>query len=756
MMVQASRRELLQAMGALVVVASVRAEAASGATATINVPGKTARKTIDPTELDAWIAISVEGEVTAFLGKGDVGQGIEVAIAQIVAEELDLKVDQVQVVLADTALTCDLGGVAGSNGILRGGAALRKAAAEARRVLVDRAAQRLAVPVSTLTVRDGAISAPGKPGLTYGQLVESNFKTRLGWNGQYRNALEISGKAKPKSPDKYTVVGTSPPRRDVEAKVFGHYEYSADVRVPGMLHGRVIRPQVAGSRIISVDKSSIADITGARVVRKGDFLGVLADREWDAIQAATALKVIWEARPAPFFASDSLHDHIRKAPVVKRVVVKDVGSVDDAFAKATTLVEAEYEWPFQSHAGMGPACAVADVRPDGVTLWNPSQKTHASAEGVAKLLGRPLESVRSIYCQGPGSYGRNDSGDATADAALMSSLCGRPVRVQGMRVDAQGWDPKAPASTHRARAVVKDGKLVAYEYVSKAFTRQDVSSFESEAYDLLAGLQTGFKNDPAPVFMAPEDGYAAPNLRSAWEVIPALLSGPSPLRTSNMRDPLGIQVHFASESFIDECALAAGVDPVAFRLAHIADPRHRAVIEAAAKLAGWQAGPPGARRSRTDTAMVGRGIAYGIRGGTIVATVCEVEVSRESGRVWPRRFWVAHDCGLVVNPETLKHVIEGNVGFATSRALFEEVTFDADNVTSLDWSSYPILDIGDAPQSVDIMLINRPEIPPTGAGEAASRPVAPAIANAIFDATGVRLRRAPFTADRMKAALSQL
>lgn len=738
-------------MGALVIVAFASTEAPGEGKATFK-PGD---KPLDPAELDSWIAISTDGAVTAFLGKGDVGQGVEVAIAQIVAEELDLEVDRVAVVLADTALTCDLGGVSGSNGILRGGAALRKAAAEARRVLVERAAVQFDVPVSALKVDAGVVSAPGKNGLSYGQLVKGNFRNRLDWNGQFRNALEITGKATPKSPDQYKVVGTSPPRRDVAAKVFGTYRYSADVRVPGMLHGRVVRPAVAGARLASVDETSIAMFAGAKVVRKQDFLGVVAEREWDAVQAAMAVKATWQPGPSPFFPSDGVHDHIRKAPVVKRQVVKDVGAVDQVLAAAKTVVEAEYAWPFQSHAGMGPACAVADVRPDRVTVWNPSQKTHASAEGIAKLLDRPLDSVRSIYCQGPGSYGRNDSGDAAADAALMSLLCGRPVRVQGMRVDAQGWDPKAPATLHKARAAVSNGKLVAYDYVSKAFTRQDVSSFESEPYDLLAGLQTGFRKDPAPVFMAPEDGYSVPNSRSAWEVIPALLPGPSPLRTSNMRDPLGIQVHFASESFIDECALAAGADPVAFRLSHIADPRHRAAIETVAKLAGWQAGPPGTRRSRTASTMVGRGVAYGIRGGTIVATICEVEVSRETGRVWPRRFWVAHDCGLVVNPGTLKQVIEGNVGFATSRALFEEVTFDADNVTSLDWVGYPILNIGDAPQSVEIALIDRPEVPPTGAGEAASRPVAPAIANAIFDATGVRLRRAPFTAERMKAALAK-
>jgi nicotinate dehydrogenase subunit B len=403
---------------------------------------------------------------------------------------------------------------------------------------------------------------------------------------------------------------------------------------------------------------------------------------------------------------------------------------------------------------MGPACAVADVRPDGVTLYNPSQKTHATAQGVAKLLGRPVESVRSIYVQGPGSYGRNDAGDACADAALMSLLAGKPVRAQGMRADGHGWDPKGAASIHTVRATVSDsGRIVGHDYASKGFTRMEVNTFEQSPQDFLAGQQTGFPNHPAPAFGAPEDAYEFRARRISWETIPSLLDGPSPLRTSHLRDPLGPQLHFASESFIDECALAANADPVAFRLAHISDKRHRAVIEAAAKAADWTAGPPGTRRQTEGGKAVGRGFAYAPRGDTLVAMACEVEVDKATGRIWPRRFWVAHDCGLIVNPGTLKNVIEGNVVHGASRALFEEVTFDANNVTSLDWVGYPILEMADAPESVEIVLIDHPELPPSGAGEPSTRPVAAAIANAVFDATGVRLRRAPFTRARMKAGL---
>ena len=748
----ASRRQLLQGMGALVVIMTAPAEAlAAAATAPGGLP--------HPAELDSWIAIAADGKVTAFFGKPDVGQGVEVAIAQIVAEELDVPLDHVSIVQADTARTCDQGGVSGSTGIQLGGAMLRGAAAEARRLLLEQAAVKLSVTPDKLAVRDGVVSVIGAPRrkVSYAQLIKGGrFDAKLEWNGKTGNALLATGKAKPKTPDQYRLVGTSPPRRDIPPKVHGTFAYAADHRPPGMLHGRTIHPPVAGSRPVAVDEASIARFPGAKVLRKGDFIGVVAPREWDAVQAARTLKVTWSKGPAPLFDSETLFDHIRKAPAQKREVVQNQGAVDQALKGGGLLVEAEYEWPFQSHASLGPGCAVADVRPDGVTLWNPSQKTFATAQGVAKLLGRPVESVRSIYIQGPGSYGRNDAGDACADAAVMSSLVGKPVRVQWMRADGHGWDPKGAASIHKVRAVIgADGKMAAYDYLSKGVNRMDVNTFEQDPQDFLAGPLLGFANNPAPNFGAPEDSYVVPNRRMAWETIPKLMDGASPLRTSHLRDPLGPQIHFASESFIDECAAAAKADPVAFRLAHVQAPRHRAVIEAAAKAANWKAGPPGARRSGSGQVVTGTGFAYANRGQTIVAVVSEVEVDKATGRVWPRRFWVAHECGLIVNPNTLKLVIEGNVVHGASRALFEEVKFDADNVTSTDWISYPILDVLDAPEAVDVVLLDRPDLPSSGADEPSTRPVAAAVANAIYDAVGVRLRRAPFTRQRIKAALSK-
>ncbi len=748
----ASRRQLLQGMGALVVLISAPAEVlAQTAKITDGLP--------HPAELDSWIAIAADGKVTAFFGKPDVGLGVEMAIAQIVAEELDVPLDRVSIVMADTKRTCDQGGVSGSTGVQLGGAMLRGAAAEARRLLVEQASVKLGVATDKLEVRDGVVSVIGAPRkkVTYAQLIKGGrFDAKLDWNGKTGNTLLATGKAKPKTPDQYRLVGTSPKRRDIPGKVHGTYPYAADYRPPGMLHGRTIQPPVAGAKPVSVDEASIARFSRAKVLRKGDFIGVVAPREWDAIQAARTLKVTWSQGPSPLFDSETLYDHIRKAPVVKREVVQNLGAVDETLKGGGLLVEAEYEWPFQTHASMGPGCAVADVRPDGITLWNPSQKTFATAQGVAKLLGRPVESVHSIYVQGPGSYGRNDAGDACADAAVMSSLAGKPVRVQWMRADGHGWDPKGAASIHEVRAAIgADGKMAAYDYLSKGVNRMDVNTFEQDPQDFLAGQRLGFPNTPTPNFGTPEDSYVVPNRRMAWETIPKLMEGASPLRTSHLRDPLGPQIHFASESFIDECAAAAKADPVAFRLAHIQAPRHRAVIEAAAKAANWKAGPPGARRGGSGSTVTGTGFAYANRGQTIVAVVSEVEVDKTTGRVWPRRFWVAHECGLVINPDNLKLVIEGNVVHGASRALFEEVKFDADNVTTTDWISYPILGMEDAPETMEMVLLNRPDLPPSGAGEPSTRPVAAAIANAIYDATGARMRRAPFTRQRMKAALAK-
>jgi CO/xanthine dehydrogenase Mo-binding subunit len=742
-----SRRSLLDASGALVV--------SIAAPGPLRAQGKAAPKPA-PDQLDTFLAVRADGSVVAYFGKPDVGQGVDVAIRQIVAEELDVAVERVSLVMSDTAVTVNQGGASGSTGIERGGVTMRYAGAEARRVLLDMAAQRLAVAAGALRVDDGVVSVVADPAkrVTYAELIgDERFDVPMQWNGEYGNTLLSRGRAEPKRPAEYRVVGTSVARTDIPEKVFAKHTFVTDVRLPGMLHARVLRPAVAGSVPVAVDEASIAGIPGARVVWKGGFLGVVAPREWNAIRAAGDLRVRWSQTTRPFPGSDGVYDHIRAAAPVKREETMRKGDAPGAIAGAAKIIEAEYEWPFQSHASMGPACVVVDAQADSATVWTGTQKPHFARDGVAAILGLKPEQVRAIWVRGPGSYGRNDAGDAAMDAAVLSQAVGAPVRVQYSRDQGHGWDPKGPASVHRVRAGLDaDGKVVGYHFESRGFSRTDIDTTERDPAHSLAGQLMGVALKSIPAFGVPAEPYVFPAQLRAWETIAPLLDRASPLRSAHLRDPVGPQISFAAESFIDELAHATGSDPVAFRLAHLENARSIAVIRACADKFGWQ--PRVAASARNEGSVVtGRGFAYTQRGGTIVATAVEVEVNRDNGAVRPRRFTVAHDCGLIVNPQGLQLCIEGNVMQGISRSLFEEVTFDKAMVTSLDWTSYPILDLADAPDAIDIVLINRLEVPPSGAGESSIRPVAAALANAIFDATGVRVRRAPLTPERVKTAI---
>ncbi len=752
-----SRRSLLKAGGALVV--SIGMPIALDAVLRIGEAfAQGVRPPLTPEQLSSYIAVNGDGTVSAFLGKTDMGQGLFVAIGQMVAEELDVPFKAVTVIMGDTASSVNQGGASGSTGIQRGGRQLRMAAAEARRVLVEMAAAKLALPPDALTVTDGVIHAKAEASkkVSYAELIGGRyFNVELNWNKELDNGLYAPGKAQPKDWKEHKIVGQPIPREDIAPKVYAQQDFCTDIKRPGMVHGRMIRPAVAGSMPAKVDESSIKDIPGTRVVWEKGFLGVVADNEWDAIRASQKLKVEWSDAKPPFPNQAALYDHIRSAAVRKREVGgKETGNVDEAFKTAARVIEAEYEWPFQSHASMGPACAVVEIKDGQATLWTGTQKPHYARDGIAAMLGMPVENVRAIWVLGPGSYGRNDAGDAAMDAAVLAKAVGRPVRVQYTRAQATGWDPKGPASIHRARAAIDaSGNVVAYEFTSKGFSRLDVFSREGKPPDTLAGQLMGVTIRSGDAFRVPEESYEFANKRLAWETIAPLLGRASPLRTSHLRDPVGPQVHFASESFMDEVAAALGLDPIAFRLRHVKAGRDIAVIKAAAEKAGWQA-RPSPRKDQTGNTVSGRGIAYAQRGGTRVAVVAEVDVDRAGGKIWARRFTVAHDCGQIINPDGLKHTIEGNIVQGVSRTLWEEVKFDANNVTSVDWMTYPILDIAEAPETIDVVLINHPEVLPSGAGEPSTRPVAAAIANAIFDATGVRMRRVPFSPDRVKQALS--
>ncbi|HEY0223845.1 MAG TPA: molybdopterin cofactor-binding domain-containing protein [Pseudolabrys sp.] len=716
-----------------------------------------AKPPLTPDQLSSYIAVNADGTVSAYYGKMDMGHGLHVAIGQIVAEELDVPFKAVKVIMADTAYTVNQGGASGSTGIQLGGKQLRMAAAEARRVLVEMASGLLSVPAERLTVADGVVSVADDKAkrISYAEMIGGKyFNVQLEWNKQYGNALYAPGKAQPKKPSDYKIVGQPIKREDVAPKVFAQEDFCTDVKVPGMVHGRMIRPAVAGSVPVKVDENSIKQFPGAKVVWDKGFLGVVADKEWDAIQAAEKLKVEWSDTPPPFPEQAQLYDHIRKASVRKREIEKENGNVDEAFKTAARVIEAEYEWPFQSHASMGPACSLVEIKDGNVTCWSGTQKSHFVQQGVAATLGVPAENVRVIYKAGPGSYGRNDADDCASDAAVLAKAVGKPVRLQYMRDQGTGWDPKGPASTHKARiALDAAGRVTAYEFSSKAFSRVDVDTNGSKPYDTLAGQSQGVALKSGDGFGIPAESYAFDNKRLSWETIPPLLDRASPLRSSHLRDPVGPQIHFASESFMDEVAAAVGADPIEFRLRYITEKRDVAVIKAAAEKAKWDT-RPSPRKDQTGNKVSGRGIAYSQRNGTRVAIVAEVDIDRSTGKIWARKFTVAHDCGQIINPDGLVKCVEGNIVQGVSRTLWEEVTFDRKAVTSVDWISYPILDITETPGEINVVLIDHPEIPPSGAGEPSIRPVAAAIANAIFDATGVRIRRVPFSPERVKAALS--
>ncbi len=759
-----ARRDLLKGAAALVVTINLPAPAAAATHAGSPQPARD----LDPTKLDTWLAIGEDGRVTGYWGKMDMGQGVDTAISQLIAEELDVSVDDVTIVFGDTALCADQGGASGSTGLQRSGVAFQAAAAEARRVLLERASAALGAPIDALTVDGGVVSIAGRatPSVFYAELLGGKrFEARIDWNGSYGNRLELRSTATPKAASQYRVVGTSVPRKDIRDKILARATFLHDHEVTGMLHGRIVRPAKPGARLRRIESSSIDDIPDARVVVDGDFVGVVAPREWHAIKAARQLRVEWDESDTGFPTSSAeLFDWMRRASAAASAVAHEDGDVDEALSRAERTLEAEYEWPFQSHARMAPAAAIADVRDREATVWTDSQKPFDTARGAALLLetprasqpeGRAPYAVRAIWMPGSGSYGRSDAGDGAMDAVLLSDAVGAPVRVQWMRHEGLAWDPKGPASVVTCRAGIDAaGALTAYHFHIKGFSRHDQNSREDNPGEVLAGHLVGHDSTPRWTMSSPADSYAFANKRYSWEAIAPLRRRASPLRTAHFRDPYGPEVHFASESFIDEMAFAIGMDPLAFRLARVTDERDDAVLRAAAQLADWTPRTVPRRQRDADGRFVGTGIAYAQRGGSVNAVVAEVVVDPRSGRLRVRRVWVGADHGLVVNPFTLERTIEGNLLQAMSRTLFEEVRFSQESVESVDWQRYRILEAADAPDEIRIRHVNRPELGPRGAGEPTTRVMPAAIANAFYDATGVRLRRVPFTPRRVTAALA--
>ncbi|HZZ95220.1 MAG TPA: molybdopterin cofactor-binding domain-containing protein [Usitatibacter sp.] len=742
-----TRRDFLKAGGAMVVTFALPgcATTSPAGAAPLPVAGTAWPAKLDAASLDTWLAIAADGSVTASVGKIEAGMGIGTAFAQIVAEELDVPVDRVTIVMGDTATTPDQRGTGSSNGIMTGGAALRRAGAEGRAALLLLASKKLEVPVERLRVQDGRVFVADDPSkrVSYGELV-----------GGKRFDVKVTEKPKTKDPREYRVVGQPVQRFDIPSKVRGEYRYAADLVVPGMLHGRVIRPPEAGARLVRVNESQ--RLPGlVKIVRRDDFLGVVCEREEQAVDAARRLEVEW-TKPAPMYwpSYDALFEHLRTAaPKVTQADKENRGDVDAAFASAVRRVEARYEYPFQSHASMGPACAVVDVRDGGAIVWSGGQKPYPLRHALADLLKLPAEKVRVVWMPGAGSYGMNDADDCAADCALLAQAAGRPVRLQYMRHDATGWDPKGPPVAFTLRAALDAGGAVSgWDCEARGFSGDVRPSGTDVAGDTLAGQLTGLqaKSKEAPQF--PEEGYGFPAKRKVSHLLPWLHSLGTPLRTAHLRDPDGMSTCFASESFVDEVAYASGADPVEFRLRHLIEAGEIAVVQAAAEKAGWQRHT--APRAPEGRIVRGQGLAYAPRHGSLVAVVADVEADRATGRFRVTRFTVAHDCGFVINPLNLRGTIEANLMQAMSRAKHEAVRFDATRVLSVDWITYPIVDTTEVPDTVEIVMLNNtPKAKPHGAGEPTTRPVAAAIANALHDALGVRVRRVPFTPEAVLAAI---
>src|SRR5712671_6800433 len=538
-----SRRAFLTSTGALVVTLAAPSQwtAAAG-------NGAPARPRVTGDQLDSYITIDADGTVVAYYGKIDGGQGLGTAIAQMVAEEIEVACERVRVVMGDSALTLDMGGASAAIGVSHGGMMLRRTAAEARHLLVEMAAKSLGQPADQLTVTDGVVHAVADPAkrVSYAELIGGRyFDSKVTWNGKTSSALAVETKIPLKKPADFKVIGQSFPRRDLPGKVFGTLEMVNDVRLPGMLHARMIRPTVAGAVPVKVDEASIKDIPGAKVVWIKDLLAVVAEKEWNAVKAARALKVTWSQSKPNFPTHDALYDHMRNATPLARSPERgaggdegggglQIGSLEDGFKQAARVMEAEYQYPMQSHASMGPACGVADVRDGGATVWTSTQKPYDCAAGIADLLELPPEKVRAIWMFGTGSYARNDQGDAVADAALLSKHLGRPVRVQYMRHEGLAWEPKGPAIITLSRAGLDvSGKIIAYEHVSKGFSNNDCSTREARASDTLAGMLTGAPINSQSALGIPGNNYVFDNMKIRWEVIAPLMDRASPLRTTH-------------------------------------------------------------------------------------------------------------------------------------------------------------------------------------------------------------------------------
>ena len=731
LMEKISRREFLKTSGALVVTFSIASPLAEAATKRAG-----PAKTVAGDQVDGFIAIDAKGNVTLYSGKVDLGTGVRTALAQIAAEELSVPLEKVEVVQGDTALTPDQGITWGSLSIQAGGMQIRQACATAREALLAQGAEKLGVSRSGVYAKDGRVMVLGsEKGISYGQLVGGkNFQ------------MKVDAKAPLKPPSAYTIVGQPVKRFEIPDIVTGRFTYMHDFKVKGMLHARVVRPAAMKANLLSVDDSAAKKVPGyVATVRKGNFLAMVAKNEWAAIRCADGVKAQWsDWQGLPDKAK--LWDYVRQTKVVSDEDFQKVGDSGAAMKTGARMLTATYDFAIHTHGSQGPSCAIADHKNGKLTVWTASQATHLLRKQLGNMLGMKADDIRCIYLGGSGCYGRNGHEDAAADAALLTRELGKPVRVQWSRADEHGWDPKGPPTLleHRA-ALDAGGKVVAWE--SMVFIPNRPKGFE---VTLVAADLAGLPKDtafPGNIHASLAIPYAFPNIKAT-----ARWLAETPFKPSWIRTPGRMQNTYANECFMDECATAAGVDPLEYRRRNLKDPRGLELLDRLARLANWT--PRKGLAKASGDIVKGRGVSYTkyelVR--TYVGAVADVEVNRKTGTVRVERVYMAHDCGQIINPDGIKNQLEGGVVQTVSRTLIEDLKFDRSRVTSLDWKSYPILTFPDVPDVV-LDLIDRPTERPWGVGEPGTAVVPSAISNAIYDAVGVRMRSVPFTPDKVLAAL---
>jgi CO/xanthine dehydrogenase Mo-binding subunit len=779
-----SRRSFLKGAGAMIVSFSV-----AGVADKLLGTGSAAAQVVNNAQLDSWVAIAADGSVTGYVGKVELGQGIRTVQTQLVAEYLEVAVNRVNLIQGDTDISPNQGVTAGSNShptnFNPGNGSLMSAVATARAALLDLAAKRFNVPVGNLVFSDGVISVPGDSSkrATIGELI-----------GGKKFNLTVNVNAPLKDPRTWKVLGTPVGRLETPEVVTGRFEYAGTVRVPGMVHGRVVRPPFVGGTVGSIDnQAQVESMPGnVKVVRRNDFIGVVADTQWAAQKAVEALKVTWKKPETPLPKQSEFYDWMLKQPNNRSLTV-DSGDVDAKLAEAKAAgryVEARYYHPYQMHASMGASVALADVRSDRATVWCASQNVTVHRGVVARLTGLPETSVRVVFKTGTGCYGINGADTIGFDAAILSHAVGKPVRVQLTRDDEMRWENYGPAYVIDQRVGLDAaGNIFVWDHESWTSTRGGRPAVNNPG-NVITGHLAGF---PTPRLNINNNPPTRPNnFGNGSNHVPSYMtgnavnSGPGPLGyrylglirservlvhtiaspfyTGPLRSPARLQNTWTHESFIDEVAAKVGRDPVEYRLRHLNDvspqeeisgTRLKEVIIAAARAANWQTRPsPKPGNPRTGV-VTGRGIAACLYEGDngYCAVIAEVEVNQDTGEVTCLRFVNSHDCGPISNPDGVQNQMQGGIYQGMSRALAEEVTWNDYEITSIDWLTYPVLTFGRRTPEIKNVLINRHDVDAMGAGETTITCVAAAIGNAIFDATGARIRQLPLTPARVLAAL---